>query len=159
MSPQLKSLKDVRNLAGAELSLSARLGYVALLLFAAAMTAVITSLWLTEPALPVRTQVAFGVMNLIGASWLALSIWALSARRPLFARDRVIAGRMAVAFTSVFLLGAVAAVIVADNAMSHAVLATGAVMLGLAIRAWSVARRRFAELILSRDALTEELSR
>ena len=32
MSPQMKSLHDVRQLAGAELSLKARLGYVSLLL-------------------------------------------------------------------------------------------------------------------------------
>jgi hypothetical protein len=153
MSPQMKSLQDVRNLAGAELSLKARMGYVALLLASAGMTVVVTSLWLTEPGLPMRTQIAFGAMSLIGASWLLLSIWALSTRRPLFARDRVIAGRMAVVFTSVFMMGAVAAVILVGNAMSYAVLATGAVMLGLAIRAWSIARKRFAELAGRRAAL------
>ena len=121
MSPQMKSLHEVRQLADGELSLKARLGYVALLLVASGMTTVILSLWLTEAALPLRTQAAFGVMSLIGASWTAFSAWALATRRPLFARDRVIAGRMAVAFTALFLAGAIAAVIVANNTATVAV--------------------------------------
>lgn len=153
MSPQMKSLQDVRRIAGAELSLRARLGYVSLLLVSAAMTAVITSLWLTETALPTRTQVAFGVMCLIGLSWGALSVWALRARRPLFARDRVVAGRMAVAFTSVFVIGAIASVILAGNGASYAALATGAAMFALAIKVWMGARRRFLELQSRRAAL------
>ena len=68
MNPQMKSLQDVRTLAGAELSLKSRLGYVALLLVSLGMTAVILSLWLTEPALPPRAQWAFGAMTLIGAA-------------------------------------------------------------------------------------------
>src|SRR5688572_14879638 len=102
MSPQMKSLQDVRRLAGAELSLKARLGYVALLLASTGVTVVIVSLWLTETFLPLRAQLAFGVMCLIGVCWSALALWALGARRPLFARDRVIAGGMAVTFTSVY---------------------------------------------------------
>ena len=120
MSPQMKSLQDVRQLAGAELSLRARVGYVSLMLVSAAMTAVIASLWLTETELPPRTQFAFGAMCVIGLSWVALSVWALRTRRPLFARDRVVAGRMAVAFTSVFVAGAMATVIVAGNAWAAA---------------------------------------
>lgn len=150
MTPQMKSLQEVRNLAGAELSLKARMGYVALLLMSTGMTVVIASLWLTEASLPLRTQLAFGAMSLIGVSWVALSIWALSARRPLFARDRVIAGRMAVAFTSLFAAGAVAAVVIAGNAAAYGLLATGALMLGLAIKALVDARRRFARLAARR---------
>ena len=155
MSPQMKSLQDIRKLAGAELSLQARLGYVTLLLAATGMTTVIVSLWLTEAALPLRTRLAFGVMSLIGASWTVLSVWALATRRPLFARDRVIAGRMAVVFTSVFLAGAIAAVFTARSTASYAVLGTAVVMLGLAIGALASARRRFAELLARRAALAE----
>lgn len=153
MSPQMKSLQDVRRLAGAELSLKARLGYVALLLASTGMTAVIASLWLTETFLPLRAQLAFGVMCLIGVSWSALALWALGARRPLFARDRVIAGGMAVTFTSVFVAGAIAAVIVANNAAAYGALAMGAAMLGVAIKVWVGARRRFAGLAARRSAL------
>jgi hypothetical protein len=153
MSPQEKSLHDVRRLAGAELSLKARLGYVGLLLAATGMTVVIGSLWLTEPFLPLRTQLAFGVMTSIGVSWSAFSIWVLGTRRVLFARDRVIAGRMAIAFTSLFLAGTVAAVVVAGNTAAYCALATGAVMWAGAIRTLVAARRRFEELLLRRAEL------
>jgi hypothetical protein len=153
MSPQMKSLQDVRRLAGTELSLRARLGYVALLLASTAMTVVIASLWLTETFLPLRAQLAFGVMCLIGVSWSALALWALGARRPLFARDRVIAGAMAVTFTAMFVAGAIAAVIIANNAAAYGALVMGAVMLAVAIRVWVGARRRFAGLAARRAAL------
>jgi hypothetical protein len=153
MNPQMKSLQEVRELAGAELSVKARLGYVALLLVSAGMTAVIASLWSTEPALPTRTEVAFGAMCLIGVSWAGLAVWVLRARRPLFARDRVVAGAMAVTFTSVFVLGAITAVIFAGNATSLALLATGVAMQLVAIKIYAAARRRFAALATRRNAL------
>ena len=153
MSPQIQSLQDVRKLAGGELSLKARLGYVCLMLVASAMTTVIASLWLTEAVLPLRTQLAFGVMSLIGACWTVLSLWVLATRRPLFARDRLIAGRMAVVFTSLFLAGAIAAVVVANNIAAYAVLFTGVAMLAMAIRVLMGARRRFAELLARRAEL------
>jgi len=154
MSPQMKSFQDVRQLAGAELSLHARIGYVALLLAAAGMTVVIASLWLTEPALPVRTQWAFGAMVLIGVSWVSLTAWALRARRPLFARDRVIAGSMAVTFTSLFLAGGIAGVAMAGNAASYGVLVSGGVMLAVAFRIRARARHRFVDLAARRAALS-----
>lgn len=153
MNPQMKSLKDVRQMAGGELSLKARLGYVMLLLASSAMTTVIASLWLTEPGLPLRTQLAFGVMSLMGSAWVVLAAWALAARRPLFARDRVIAGHFAVAFTSVFVAGAIVAVALAGNTAAYAVLFTGVVMLVAAVRVLIGARRRFADLSARRAAL------
>ena len=147
------SLEQVRRLAGAELSLKARLGYVALLLGSVAMTVVIVSLWLTEPSLPSRTVLAFGAMAVIGASWAAFSAWVLSRRRPLFARDRVIAGRMAVVFTSVFVAAALVATGLARNAASLAMLGSGAVMLAFAIRVSIDARRRFSALAARRQEL------
>ena len=96
---------DLRRLLDAELSLRSRLGYVALLLASAAMTAVIASLWLTEPTLPTRTAVAFAVLTLIGLSWIVFSGWVLTRRRPLFGRDGLVAGRMAVTFTAAFVVG------------------------------------------------------
>ena len=52
----------VQKLARGELSVKARLGYVALLLVSSAMTAGLVSLWLTEAFLPLRTHLAFGAM-------------------------------------------------------------------------------------------------
>lgn len=155
MTPQMQSLQDIRELAGAVLSLKARVGYVALLLVSAAMTAIIASLWLTEPALPLRTHLAFGAMCVIGASWSVMSLWALRARRPLFARDRVIAGRLAVTFTSVFAAAGVAAVMLSGSLASYAVLMTGVMMLAVAIRVLVTAARLHSQLLARRIALEE----
>lgn len=146
MSPQEKSLEEIRKLAGAELTMTARLGYVALLLGGAAMTTVVVALWLTEPGLPGRARWAFAVMSLIGISWIGLATWALTSHRPLAARDRVIAGWMAVTFTSVFVLGAGLAAAISQRAAGLGALAMGLVMLAAAIQALRRARRRFAEL-------------
>lgn len=153
MSPQEVSFEQVRRLAGAELSLKARVGYVALLLVAAAMTVVVVSLWATEPALPIRTQLSFGVMAAIGASWVALAAWVLTRRRPLFARDRVIAGTMAVVFTSLFVAAALVALGITRGVAAFTMLGTGVVMLALATRMLRDARRRFGALVARRHVL------
>jgi hypothetical protein len=150
----MKSLQSVRQLASSELSLRARLGYVALMLVSLGVTTVIVSLWATEPRLPVRGQVAFCAMSLIGACWAVLSIWALATRRPLFARDRVIAGGMAVAFTSLLLAATFAAAVVIGTEAAYAAMALAAMMLTMAIKVNARARRRFAELAARRAELT-----
>jgi hypothetical protein len=151
------SLDAIRRLAQGELSMQARLGYVALLLAAAAMIAVVLSLWLTEPSLPARTQAAFGGMSLIGCAWVSFALWALSARRPLFARDAVVAGTLAVVFTSVFVTGALGAVILSGAAAAFGALATGVGMLAIAVWRLVSARRRFAALAARRAELERTL--
>ena len=153
MNTRNDSIAKIRKLAGGELSIKARLGYVALLLASTAMTTVIVSLWLTESHLPLRAGLAFGAMTLIGVSWAALSLWALTTRRILLARDRVIAGRMAVTFSAVFVAGAAAATWIAGSVASFGALATGTLMLGVAVRVLSGARRRFAALAERRAEL------
>ena len=55
-------------------------------------------LWITEPGpLPVRTRLAFGLLTAICLTWAAYGTWAVKRRAPLFALDRVIAGRLALA--------------------------------------------------------------
>jgi hypothetical protein len=157
MNTQQESMAMVQMLARGEMSMKARLGYVVLLLVSSAMCAGLLSLWLTETYLPLRTHLAFGAMSLIGLSWAALSVWALTTRRVLLARDRVIAGRMSVAFTALFLTGAVVAVAVSGKAAAFGAAATGAVMFAIALRVWSGARRRFAELSARRAELEREL--
>lgn len=153
MNPQNDSANAIRELARGELSVKARLGYVALLLAAGCMTTVIFSLWLTEPALPLRTHAAFGAMCVIGASWMALATWALTTRRVLFARDQVIAGRMAVIFTAVFTAGALAAVIATRSDAALGAFVMGAVMLLAAFIVSRRARRRFTALSARRAEL------
>lgn len=70
----------------------------------------ITSLWATEPGpLPLLTHIAFGAIVAVGAGWTGLAVWALSRRRPLFGRDRVITGAIAVTAAAIG-LGIVTAV-------------------------------------------------
>jgi hypothetical protein len=157
MNPEARSLQKVQALAGAELSLKARLGYAGLLLVSAVMTTVVVSVWLTEPSLPRRTQISFGVLSVIGASWIILSLWALGTRRGLFARDRVIAGGMAVVFTSLFVAGSLVATAIASSPAAFTALGMGIAMLVVAITLLAGARRRFAALAARRVQLEREL--
>lgn len=153
-----RSTAAVRRLADRELSVPSRLRYVALLLAALGMTVVVVSLWATEPALPLRTHVAFGVMTVIGFSWSAFSTWVLANRRVLFARERIVAGRMAVTFTAVFTAGAVAMSAATGAAAALAAAGTGVVMLLVAVIILRGAHRASARLLARRDALERELA-
>ena len=147
----------IRMLAKSELSLTSRLGYVALLLVASAMTVIVVTLLTTEPGLPGRARVAFVIMSVIGVSWMGLATWALTTRRPLAACDRVIAGWMAVGFTSVYMIGTVVVALVARNPSGLAAMAGGLLLLALAVGALRKAKRRFAELAARRVELEREM--
>jgi hypothetical protein len=150
---------ELLRLADTELSLRSRLGYVALLLGALMMTTVVGSLWLTEPSLPRRTHVGFALMTVIGISWVVFAVRVLTHRRVLLARHGIVAGRMAVTFTSVFVLGALAAIFTAGGAAAYAAAATGVVMLGAASVLLGRAHRTFAQLTERRDVLARELGK
>jgi hypothetical protein len=151
--------EDMRRLLDAELSVPARLGYVALLLAALMMTAVVLALWLTEPALAVRTQVAFALMIAIGVSWVAFAVRVLTTRRILLARHRIVAARMAVTFTTVFVAGFVTLGFVTGNRAPYAAAALGLVMLTIAASMLRHAHRAFVRLTERRVALERELGR
>jgi hypothetical protein len=153
-----RSTAAVRQLADAELSVPSRLGHVALLLAALGMTVVVMSLWLTEPALPLRTHAAFAVMTAIGLSWSAFAIWVLTSRRVLFARQRILAGRMAVTFAAVFTVGALTIALAMGAAAALAAAGTGVVMVAVAVVVLRRAHRASARLMARRDALERELA-
>lgn len=148
----------VQKMAHEELSMRSRLGYVALALMAAAITAFIVMLWTTERGLPARAGWAFAIMSAIGISWIGLATWALTTSRPLAARDRVIAGWMAVAFTSVFLAGMVLVALISRDAGGVGAIAMGLALLWFAVRVLRRAQRRFAELAARRAELERELA-
>jgi len=152
MTPQ-----DAMRLADAELSLRSRLGYVALLLAAVAMTAVVASLWLTEPALPLRTRAAFGALTVIGLSWAGFALWVLTHRRVLLGRQGIVAGRMAVTFSTVFLAGALAIGVTGGRRAAFAAAGVGLVMVGAAVTALVLAHRRVDRLAARRRALEREI--
>lgn len=142
-----------RRIARAELSIQSRIAHGALLAAALAMTMVLAALLLTEPDLPLRTRAALTVLAMIGAIWTGYAAWVLTQRRVLFARQRVVAGWLALIFTSVFTAGAFAIGIAADVPAGFA--AGG---LGLALVAGSGlllarARQRLAVLLDRRRAL------
>ena len=158
-SPGPSAVAGLERLARTELSLRARLGLVLLALVASAMTAVVVSLWLTEPNLPRRTTTAFGMLTLVGFGWVAYSIWALRARRVMLARQRVVAGRLAVAFTGAFAAGClVLAFTTAANAAWPAS-AMGIVLLAIALVLWRRAEAAHARLLARRETLERELTR
>lgn len=155
--PDPLSMEALQSLAQEQLSLWSRLGYVGLLLLAAMATTVVAALWITEPDLPLRTQAAFLVMTAIGLSWMAFAWWVLGRRHVMLARHGVVAGRMAVIFTALFLIGAMVAVYISVNPAAFAALWTGIVMLVVAVGLLLRANRRFAQLTERREALEREL--
>ena len=153
------SAAALKQLVDAELSMPSRLGYVALLLAALTMTGVVGTLWATEPSLPTRVHVAFGVMLAIGASWVVFALWVLTHRRILLARHQIVAGRMAVTFTSVFMLGSLAVGYATGRPEAYKAAAVGVLMLGLAVVTLVRAHRAFGRLVSRRNVLERELGR
>ncbi|MCO1577733.1 sigma-70 family RNA polymerase sigma factor [Crossiella sp. SN42] len=109
------------------------------------------ALWLTEPALPAVTRLAFGVLTAIGLSWAAFAVWALTRRGPLLARDSVVAGWLALGFASVTAAGL--AVVTASRGGLPVALALGGTLVALAAVGLTRALRRRRELTLLRQRL------
>ena len=157
--PDATAVARLGHLARTELSLRARLGHVALALAASAMTIVVVSLWLTEPALPPRTSAAFAVLTIIGLSWIAYSLWVLGARRVMLARQRVVAARLAVAFCGAFAAGCVVLALTAAPGAVRPALAMSVVQLAVALVLWRRAETAQARLLSRRESLERELTR
>jgi hypothetical protein len=157
-SPDPAVLKKLEQLARTELSLPARLAHVLLGLVASALTIVVVSLWLTEPSLPARTQIAFGLLTVIGAGWVAYSIWVLTARRVMLARHRVVAGRLAVAFNAVFTIGCVLLALTTGSAAAWPAFGMGLGLLAVAVALWWRAESSHARLVARLGVLERELT-
>lgn len=155
LSPELAA--SLERITAAELSSIARLGHVALMLVAAAMSIAVASLLVTEPALPPRTRAAFVVMVVIGLSWTVYALWVLTYKRGLLANLRVVAGRMAVTFTSIFVLGALSLGIATGTTGFYLAAGLGAGMLAVAIGLLVRANRHRANLQARCRALESEI--
>jgi membrane associated rhomboid family serine protease len=136
-----------------------RYGHVALLLAALMMCVLLGALLATEPALIARTQAALAVMLGIGACWVAYALWVLRHRRPLLGSHRIVAGRMAVAFTALFLAGAMTMIFVAGSAVFYWAAVAGTGMLALAIAILIQAHRHVARLQARRRELERLLGK
>lgn len=150
----------IQDLLAGELSTASRLRYMALLLAAGAVTSVVGSLWATEPALPPRTHLAFALIVAAGISWMAFAVWVLTRRRVLLAGHRIVAARMAVGFSALFLVGVAAAMYWGGSpARLAGAAATGVVMLAAAAAMLVRAHRQFAALGDERRRLEREIER
>lgn len=152
-SPPARIADDLRQLTALELSLPSRLRYLALLLASSTMSAIVIALLLTEPMLPRRTSMALGVLAVIGVSWMIFAAWVLTRKRVLLGDHRIVAGRLAVVFCTVFVIGALSVGLATARSSPFAAAAMGAVMLGVAVTMLARAKRRFAQLSRRRDEL------
>jgi hypothetical protein len=155
--PPYVSALELQQLADRELSLGARLGYVALLLVGLMGAGAIGSLWLTEPSLPLRTHVTFALLVAVGLAWAVFAWRVLTSRRILLARHRITAARMSVAFTGTFLLAALMIGYARGGSAAFTAAGMAAVMFVLALGMLIHAHRRFARLMQRREALARQL--
>jgi hypothetical protein len=152
------SIEQVKRLLAEEAGLPSRLRYTTLLLAGLCGAGVTLSLLLTEPELPGRTRIAFTLLTGIGLAWAAFAAWVLARRRVLFAVHRVVAARMAIAFTGLFTLGALALGRWGGDGVPWAPAAgTGIALLGTAAVLLVRARRRVAALERRRRQLEREV--
>lgn len=153
MIDQDGAIQKGRSVAVAELSRWPRIAHSVLL--AAALTGAIMtlSLWLTEPDLPFRTRAAFATLTLIGLTWAGYAAWVLTQRRVLYARQRVLAGWLAVTFTSAFTVAAFTTGVVAGTPVGFAAGTMGLVLVGASLMLLARARRRLATLLARRREL------
>ena len=158
-TPPVALADDLRRLTALELSLPSRLRYVALLLAASTMSAIVSALLITEPGLPMRTSVALGVMAVIGASWMIFAAWVLTRKRVLLGSHRIVASRLAVVFSTVFVVGALSVGLTTSRASPFVAAAIGAVMLSVAATMLVRARRHVQRLSKRRDELQTLLER
>lgn len=143
------SVEDMTQRVKAEVAMPSRLGHTALMVAGLGMASLSTSLLLTEPALPGRTQAAFVIITAAGLAWAAFAGWVLARRRVLFGRQEIVAARLAVGMTAVFFAGAIA---LRERAGAGAVI-TAAVMCAAAIYLLWRAHQRVARLSERRRVL------
>jgi hypothetical protein len=140
-----RGVEEMQKLVRSELSTGARLGYTALAVTSLGVSGVVTSLLMTEPSLPVRTQAAFAVIALGGMAWTGFALWVLSRRRVLLAQHRVTASTLAVTLAAIFLIGAI---VLRERAGMLAVLFNGGMLIVSII--WAVRARRWVATLNDR---------
>jgi hypothetical protein len=143
------SVAEIQQLLHTELTAGQRLTHVLLLLADLVVGLAVLSLWLTEPSLPLRTHLGFAAIVAAAAAWACYFTWTLARRRVLFARHRVVAARLAVTVSAVFLAGALAlaALTPSQRQTGLAAAGMGLVFCGAAVIMLMRARRRLDALV------------
>jgi hypothetical protein len=98
-------------------------------------------------------------MAAIGLSWMGFAVWVLTHTRILLGKQRIVASRLAVAFSSVFVVGAAVIGYATARPAALAAAALGVLMLSVALSMLIRARRAFAQLSRLREALERQLGR
>jgi len=152
-------LASCRDSLSRELSTRSRVLYTLVLLFDLAAAVVVGALWLTEPILPQRTQIAFGLMLTAALTWSGFLFWTLTRRKVLLAWHRVIASRLAVLFCSIFTLGFLVLGLTQPDvrAMGFTAASMGGVFLLVTGALLITAQRRYRELTVRRHHLEQQL--
>ncbi|MFM9442368.1 transmembrane transport protein [Streptomyces acidiscabies] len=149
--------RELERALAAEVSLRSRMRHVALGLAGGCGAALVTVLWVTEPhPLPARTQAAFAALIAVDLAWAAFAGWVLSRRRPLFARDRVLGARLALAVSvGTCAAGTALAATRGTLAETLATALTGGVLIAAAGLLLARAHARRRTLLRLRDTLRD----
>jgi hypothetical protein len=152
--------EELARALAAEVSLRARMRHVAVGLAGGCGASLIAVLWTTEPdPLPARTHAAFAGLIAVGLAWAAFAGWALSRRRPLFARDRVLGARLALVVTTLTsVAGVTLAAVRGTAAAALGTAGAGVVLIAAASLLLARARSRRRRLLRLRDALQRDAS-
>jgi hypothetical protein len=150
----------IRRAMHKELSTTARVSYILLLLVGLGSALLIGSLWLTEPRpLPLRTQVAFGMLVAVNLAWATLSAWVLAQRKVLYVQHKIIGAWMAIVFCAAFLLLGMGIAYQRGNTTALIILTMGGIaQLIVAVVLLARARRQRSELLARREELQRQLA-
>jgi peptidoglycan/LPS O-acetylase OafA/YrhL len=149
--------RQLKELTERSLSPTGRYAHVLLMVVAAGMGSLVAALLITEPALPFRTQAAFGVLVAIAACWVGYSAWALF-RRPLMHAHRVVAGTLATTFSGLFAVATLTAAVMTESHAAGLAGAMGLVMLAIAVALLLRAHRQRRALLSRRDEIERALA-
>ncbi len=145
--------EEIQTLVRGQISGRSKILYAALLVAAAAMAIVVTSIWITEPTLPVRTHVAFAGLVLIALGWMTHAIWVLTHTAILLVPHQVQAARLSMAACVVFLGGCGLAWVLVGGQASVLATMSAVVMTGVSVYNVRRATNRHRALVRRRDAL------
>jgi hypothetical protein len=146
--------EQVQGLVRGELSRRARSLHVALLVASLAMATLVMSVWVTEPALPRRTHVAFFLVVVIALAWTVHATWVLTHRAVLLVPHQVQAARLAMVCCLVFVTGCATGWAVVGGPATIMALITSLVMLTIAAVNLRRARTRHLALLKRRSELS-----
>ena len=103
--PPRPAVADVQRFAASQLSVRSRVGYTVLLAASTTIAVAIASVWATEPALPMRTHIAFALIVGLALTWVVFAAWVLTRRRALLGRDRILSSTIGLVFSAVATAG------------------------------------------------------